>query len=101
MPTVDPLAIPPAALEQGGTEVLRAFVVDGALHLSLRRAFDDPQAWGMLAADVTRHVARIYAAEKDLDEAAVIERIRDLYDAELDTPASAATTGPITAGRGP
>jgi len=49
-PTFDALRLPPAAQEHGGTEVLRAAIVNGALHISLRRAFDDPQAWGMLIA---------------------------------------------------
>ena len=39
----DALHVPPAALDQGGVEVLRAVIVDGALHVSLRRAFDDPE----------------------------------------------------------
>ena len=45
-PVFDALHVPPAALEQGGVEVLRAVIVDGALHVSLRRAFDDPDAVG-------------------------------------------------------
>ncbi|TMJ31897.1 MAG: DUF5076 domain-containing protein, partial [Alphaproteobacteria bacterium] len=38
MATFDPLHAPPTALELGGIEVLRAAVVDGGLHVSLRRA---------------------------------------------------------------
>jgi hypothetical protein len=41
MASFDPLAVPPTALEHGGVEVLRAAVVQGGLHVSLRRAFDD------------------------------------------------------------
>ena len=51
MATFDALHVPPTALEHGGVEVLRAAIVEGGLHVSLRRAFDDPQAWGMLIAD--------------------------------------------------
>ena len=40
-PVFDALHIPPAAMELGGVEVLRAVIVDGGLHVSLRRAFDD------------------------------------------------------------
>ena len=47
LPAFDTLKVPPAALEHGGTEVLRAAIVNGALHVSLRRAFDDPEAWGI------------------------------------------------------
>ena len=92
MATFDPLAVPPAALEEGGTEVLRCAVVGGALHVSLRRAFDDPQAWGMLIADVTRHVARIYANETGTDEGRIVERIRDMFDMEMDSPTDPGTT---------
>ena len=66
-PVFDALHVPPAALEQGGVEVLRAVIVDGDLHVSLRRAFDDPDPWGMLIADMTRHIARIYATESKPD----------------------------------
>jgi hypothetical protein len=93
---VDTLNLPPAAREHGGVEVLRAVIVDGGLHVSLRRAFDDPQAWGMLIADVTRHVARIYAAETTMTEDQVIERVRSLYDAEMDAPTDPGTTSAIS-----
>src|SRR4029453_9971781 len=68
MATFDALHVPPTALEHGGVEVLRAAIVEGGLHVSLRRAFDDPQAWGMLIADVARHAARIFAKETKLSE---------------------------------
>jgi Domain of unknown function (DUF5076) len=90
------LMIPPAALEQGGLEVLRAAIVDGGLHVSLRRAFDDPEAWGMLIADVTRHIARIYATEKDMPEDRTIERIRNMFDAEMDAPTDPGTTSAVS-----
>src|SRR6266513_2313001 len=80
-PIYDALIIPPEALAQGGVEVLRAAIVDGGLHVSLRRAFDDPDAWGMLIADVARHVARIYATESKFREEETLERIRALFNA--------------------
>jgi uncharacterized protein DUF5076 len=95
-PTFDALVIPPTALEQGGVEVLRAAIVDGGLHVSLRRAFDDPEAWGMLIADVARHVARIYATENKFREEETIERIRALFNAELDSPTDPGTTSAIS-----
>ena len=90
------LQAPPAALEQGGTEVLRGVIVDGGLHISLRRAFDDPQAWGMLLADITRHVARIYAREESMPEETTIIRIRSMFDAELDMPTDPGTTSQLS-----
>src|SRR5436853_1522321 len=91
-PIFDALVIPPTALEQGGVEVLRAAIVDGGLHVSLRRAFDDPEAWGMLIADLARHVARIYATEDKFPEEETIERIRALFDAEMDSPTDPGST---------
>ena len=95
-PIFDALQIPPSALEQGGVEVLRAAVVDGGLHVSLRRAFDDPEAWGMLIADVARHVARIYAREDKFPEDETLERIRVLFNAEMDAPTDPGTTSAIS-----
>jgi len=95
-PAFEPLHLPPEALARGGVEVLRAAIVDGALHVSLRRAFDDPEAWGMLIADVTRHVARIYATEDKFREDETVERIRAIYDAEMDAPTDPGTTSALS-----
>ena len=96
VPVFEALHVPPAAMDQGGVEVLRAVIVDGALHVSLRRAFDDPEAWGMLIADITRHVARIYATEDKVREAETIARVRALYDAEMDAPTDPGSTSAIS-----
>ena len=96
MATFDALHVPPTALEQGGVEVLRAAIVEGGLHVSLRRAFDDPQAWGMLIADVVRHIARIYAKESAISEDAVLERVRAIFEAEIDAPSDPGTTSAIS-----
>jgi Domain of unknown function (DUF5076) len=94
VPAFDALHVPPAALDQGGVEVLRAVIVDGALHVSLRRAFDDPEAWGMLIADITRHVSRIYSDKFREDE--TVERIRAIYEAEMDAPTDPGTTSALS-----
>jgi hypothetical protein len=92
----EPLAAPPGALEQGGVEILRAAIVEGGLHVSLRRAFDDPQAWGMLIADVARHAARIFAKETKFTEDEALERIRMMFDAEIDAPTDPGTTSAVS-----
>lgn len=94
-PSYDALKVPPGANDKGGIEVLRAGVVDGALHVTLRRAFNDPQAWGILLADVARQVARVYAQEGGDSEDQVCERIRDAFSAEMDAPANSGTINPI------
>ncbi|MFI5014806.1 MAG: DUF5076 domain-containing protein [Hyphomicrobiales bacterium] len=47
-PVVKPLAVPPDAQEHGGEEILRAFIVDQGLSVSIQRAFDEPSTWGIL-----------------------------------------------------
>lgn len=95
-PVFDALHIPPTALEQGGVEVLRAAIVDTGLHVSLRRAFDEPDAWGMLLADIARHVARIYAKEDGMREEATLARLRELFNAEMDAPTDPGATSAIS-----
>ena len=95
-PAFDALHVPPAVFESGGVEVLRAVIVDGALHISLRRAFDDPEAWGMVMADIARHVARIYATEDKFSETETLERIRSLFNAEMDSPTDPGTISAVS-----
>jgi hypothetical protein len=96
MATFDPLHVPPIALEHGGVEVLRAAIVQGGLHMSLRRAFDDPQAWGMLIADIARHAARMFANETQLTEEQALDRIRAMFDAEMDAPTDPGSTRAVS-----
>jgi hypothetical protein len=83
-PSVEELKLPPPALEQGGYEVLRAVISDGQLHVSLRRAFDEPEVWGILLADVARHIGRIYAREASLREDDVVGKVHAMFEAEMD-----------------
>ena len=78
------LPVPPDAQEAGGHEVLRAFVVDGGLSVSLQRAFDEPQTWGVLLVDLARHVARIYEEETDMSFEDAMREIRSMFEAEWD-----------------
>jgi hypothetical protein len=96
MAAFEALKVPPTALEKGGTEVLRAAIVDGGLHVSLRRAFDDPEAWGMLMADLARHVARIYATEMNMREEETLARVRGIFEAEMDAPTDLGSTNAIS-----
>ena len=96
VPVFDALHVPPAALDQGGVEILRAVIVDGDLHVSLRRAFDDPDPWGMLIADVTPHIARRYATEGSLTQDQVIARVRTIYEAEMERPTDTGSTSAIS-----
>jgi len=95
-PAFNALNAPPAALEKGGNEVLRATVVEGALHISLIRAFEDPGLWGVALADITRHVARIYSTGHNIPEQRIIDHIRMAFDGEMDAPTDLGTTSAIS-----
>jgi hypothetical protein len=89
------LNAPPDALQKGGVEILRASVVDGAVSIALRRAFDDPFTWGVLLVDLARHAARIYAMETDVSEEEAMSEIRAGIEAELDDPSDPGSTQAI------
>jgi Domain of unknown function (DUF5076) len=66
-------------------ELVRAWVAEGDLHVSLQMGgWDDPAAWGTVLADLARHVARFYEENKGLDPEQTMERVRDAMDAELE-----------------
>jgi hypothetical protein len=83
---------PPVAAEKGGTEVLRASMVEGRLEVSLRRAFEEPDVWGVALADVARHAARIFAKETKISEEETLDKTRMMFNAEIDKPTDAGTT---------
>jgi len=85
-PVRNQLAIPPgAAADAKAFELVRAWVAQGDLHVSLQMGgWDDPTAWGVVLADLVRHVARFYQEQKQLNPDATIARVRDAMDAELD-----------------
>lgn len=94
-PKFEALGVPPDALEKGGVEILRASVVDGAVSVALRRAFDDPFTWGVLFVDLARHAARVYAAESGMSEEEAMAAIRAGIEAELDNPTDPGSTQAI------
>ena len=50
----------------------------------------------MLIADIARHVARIYATEDKFREEETLERIRAIFDAEMDAPTDPGTTSAMS-----
>jgi hypothetical protein len=84
--TKNQLVIPPAAAnDPKAFELVRAWVAQGELHVSLQMGgWDDPSAWGVVLADLVRHVARFYEEQKQLQPEQTIVRVRDAMDGELD-----------------
>jgi hypothetical protein len=88
------LAVPGDAwTDANSAEIFRAWVVNGGLQVSMQRAFEGPEPWGMLMVDIARHAARIYAREGVCSETEALGRIRSLFDAEWDSPTDLGTTG--------
>jgi Domain of unknown function (DUF5076) len=87
--------LPPDVIgREDATEVLRAFVLDGGLSIAFTRAFEEPEMWGLLLVDIARHAARAYARESDYTEEEALERILDMFGAELERPTDTGTTTP-------
>lgn len=85
--------IPPnASWDPDATELLRAWTTKGSLEVCLKRAWDKPDAWGILLTDLARHVARAFAHDGICTEAEALKRIRSVLDAEWDEPTDLGST---------
>jgi hypothetical protein len=82
------LAIPDAAKrDTNSLEVLRVWVANGAQHVSLLTGFwREPEAWGIMLADLARHVANAYEQDAGLDPVETLEQIRAMMEAEFSSP---------------
>lgn len=78
---------PPIAMQKAeSVEVLRVWAASGqAQQVVLKTTWKDAGAWGLMLADIARHAANAYESE-GYDRAEVLERIRQLFDAEFADP---------------
>ena len=83
------LPIPTEAMMLGGREVLRAFVVQDDLHVTLANAFEQPEVWGVLLVDIAARIADMYASKSGLSRAETLRKIRASLDAEWNAAQSA------------
>ncbi len=91
------LQIPPhVESDSQAVELIRAWAAKGGLECSLNPGAWPPDqaaiAWGILLSDIARHVADALYQNHNLEQAAVLSRIRAVFDAEIDRP-SAETKG--------
>ncbi len=82
------LLVPPGAEEDpNAIEVARIWVAKGGQHVSLNPlVWKDPQAWGIVLADLAGHVANAYEQALGLDRDRTMRKITDLLLAELTNP---------------
>ncbi len=82
------LSIPPdVGTDRQARELVRVWAAHGEQHVSLDvNAWPDPAAWGLLLVDLAHHVANAYADSRGLDPVVTLARIREAFEAELNSP---------------
>lgn len=85
----DALRIPAAAMKDPRSmEILRVWIAGGEQHVALAFGmWEEPAAWGVLLADLARHIADAHAQQDDqVDPEDFLESIRSGMETELDGP---------------
>lgn len=83
------LSVPPAAQrDKTSFEVLRVWIAEQGQHVSIRSgAWEDPFAWGIVLADLARHIALSHELQGEaVDKDAFLERLLEGFNAEIDNP---------------
>jgi hypothetical protein len=83
------LSIPPVAQrDKASFEVLRVWIAEHGQHVSIRSgAWEDPFAWGIVLADLARHVANAHQMQNlKIDPEAFLERLLEGFHAEIENP---------------
>jgi uncharacterized protein YqfA (UPF0365 family) len=80
---------PPNAAEPDSIEVLRVWAQPGkAQQVTLKPVWKDTAAWGLVLADIMRHVAKAHAVG-GVSEGQVIARVLEAFVAEIGSPTDA------------
>jgi hypothetical protein len=89
------LVIPPAAQrDENAIQMLSAWIAENGLHCTMNvgvwsaDGHDEPASWGILLADVIRHVANAIESKHGAEAASSVERIVESLLAEIDNPSS-------------
>jgi hypothetical protein len=81
---------PPAEVlnDSQATEVLRVWAGSDRVLVTLNTAWSDPGAWGLVLADIARHVANAYVSSGNGTATDVALRVRQAFLAEWEEPTS-------------
>jgi hypothetical protein len=84
------LSVPPEVGNLGAAEAVRAWVTsERGIYAINPDAFDEPEFWGMLYADLVRHTPQAVAGKHNLDslkvEAAIVSMLRKELKRPTDT----------------
>jgi hypothetical protein len=79
---------PAAARDKASFELIRVWVAEQGQHVSIRpNAWEDPFAWGIVLADLARHIMNAeFLQNPKLDQDAFMERMLEGFQAEIDSP---------------
>jgi hypothetical protein len=88
------LPIPPEALAYRSVEMIRVWLANQQQHVVLNigfwedRELDERAAWGIVIADMVRHIADAHQSEYGHDPAETASIIRRAFEAEMGNPTS-------------
>lgn len=83
------LDIPAAAQrDKASFEVMRVWIAEQGQHVSIQSgAWEDPFAWGIVLADLARHISHAHQIQNSkIDPEAFLERLLEGFQAEIDNP---------------
>ena len=88
MSETNQLSVPAAVKDDARSfELLRVWVAQSGQHVSLLPGvWEDPAAWGIMLADLAKHVAISYEQNAGFDPQKTLLRIQSGWDAELGSP---------------
>ena len=73
--------------DRNAVEIARIWAAHGRQHVHIRTGlWEDPAAWGIMLVDFARHIANAYEADGRGDYFDVLAKIRQMFDAEWDSP---------------
>ena len=94
------LVLPPAAQrDENAIQMLSAWIAESGLHCTLNigmwqsQGRDEPKAWGILLADVVRHIANAIQEENGTPSEETIAAVEASLSRELEQPTSKAKGG--------
>ena len=68
-------------------ELIRVWIAEQNQHVSIRTGvWDDPSYWGMMLADLARHIAAAFEQSEKRDPIEMLARIRAGFEAEIESP---------------
>ncbi len=94
----DALPVPAAATrDPRSVEILRVWIANGEQHVALAFGmWEEPSAWGLLLADLARHIAEAHAQQDSkIDSDDFLEQVRSGMEAELDGPSDDDLSGSV------